>query len=248
MKKHDVTVVFVSYKTPELAKILIESFKKFCTNDFSIKFLIVENSDYDLESFLNEKSCKVVNRITSSDLSYAHSEGLEFSKQFLDTEYVFTCHSDVCVTSTSFFKELKKCIDEEVALAGVCEDAHPARVRALHCSGLFMKSNLFKIVSTEPELPVFDTADKYTTYCRDNNHKMKLFRNTYNDSSLVELCNSPFKELGTNCGMDRCLDSENNVMFIHQGRGTTKHNGKYQNFGKITTQTWLSICNRILLT
>lgn len=247
MSNHEVTVVFVSFMTPELVKILIDSFKKFCTEDFTLKFLAIENSDYDLKNFLKDKNCIVINRSTNSELSYAHSEGLEASKNFVDTEYVFTCHSDVCVTSSSFFWELKKCIDDDVSLAGVCEDAHPDRVRALHCSGLFMKTELFKKVSTVPELPVLDTADKYTVYCRDNNLKMRRYRNTYNDTSIVEVCNSPFKELGPTCGMDRCLDSNDKVMFIHQGRGTTKHSGKYHNYGKIKTDEWLAICNRILL-
>jgi hypothetical protein len=97
-----------------------------------------------------------------------------------------------------------------------------------------------------PILPRIDTADLLTEHCRNNKLKMHLFPNTYNDDNLVDLCNSPFKELGKDCGIDRCLDSTNNVMFMHQGRGTTKYSNLYTNPKKISTEQWMKICNKII--
>ena len=248
MKKHELTVVFVDYKTPELANILINSFKKFVTQDFNLKFVIVENSDFDLKSQLDHKECVVINNPINDKLSHAHGKGLEVAKKLatIDSEYVFTSHSDICVTSSSFFDELKKCIEDDVSLAGISEDKDPIRVRALHSSGLFVKADLFKKISLLPRLPKIDTADDLTLHCRENGLKMRLFKNTYNDAQLVEVINSPFKELGPHCGVDRCIDSKNNVMLMHQGRGTTKYTLEYNTQGKLKTFEWIKLCNSIL--
>jgi hypothetical protein len=241
----------VSCKTPELVDIVIRSFQKFVTDDFNLKFIIVENSNFNLTESIKEKflnNVTVINNPINLILSYAHGSGLDISRHFISSnaDYVFACHSDTCVTSNSFFEELKDCIQEKVYLAGVCEDACPDRIKALHCSGLLVKAEIFKSVSMMPILPQIDTADLLTVHCRDNKLKMKIFKNTYNDPMLVEICNSPFKELGKNCGIDRCLDRENNVMFIHQGRGTTKYVGDYYSPQKMTTADWLKFCSSFI--
>jgi hypothetical protein len=246
--KKDLTVFFVDKRTPELSSIVIRSFEKFCTNNFSINYLIVENSDFDVYDRIKNlsKNIRVINKPNSKENSHAHGEGLEAGKLLIETDYVFTCHSDTCVTSASFFEEIEACIDEDVFLAGVCEDAHPDRIKALHCSGLLSKTSIFKSVSLLPKLPTVDTADELTVYCKEMGLKTKKFRNTYNDRELTNICNSPFKELGKDCGVDRCLDSKGNVMFIHQGRGTTKYSNVYSNSGKMMTESWIKFCNKIL--
>ena len=245
MNPYDLTVVVASYKTPDLLKILIRSFKKFSTKDFKLNFLIVENSDFDL-SELHSEDCKIFYRQTSQKNTDAHAEALEFSKKYIETDYVFTCHSDTCVVSSTFFEELKNCIEEGVYLAGVCEDKAADRVKALHSSGLFVHTSLFKKISILPIYPKIDSADLLTVHCRENGLKTRLFRNTYNDSSFVDICNSPFRELGKECGMDRCLDSSGNVMFIHQGRGTPKYTKSYSNDKKVSLERWIEICSTIL--
>ena len=42
------------------------------------------------------------------------------------------------------------------------------------------------------------------------------------------------------------LDENNNVMFMHQGRGTTKLRGEYYKQGKIMNPEWIKICESIL--
>lgn len=245
MSQYEITVVSATYKTPDLLEIMIKSFKKFLTKDFSLKFIVIENSDFNLEKFSSE-GCLVLKNPTNLKNSDAHAEALEISKSHINTNYVFTCHSDTCVVSTSFFDELKRCIEDNVFLAGVCEDKADNRVNALHSSGLFVESSLFKSTSLFPVYPHIDSADLLTVYCRENGLKTRLFRNTYNDSSLVDICNSPFRELGKDCGMDRCLDSSNKVMFIHQGRGTPKYDNSYSNDKKISFSKWKQICDNIL--
>lgn len=239
-----VDVVFVDYKTPDLAITLINSFEKHVTVDFKLRYVVVENSEFDLKSVLKTAACEliVVNNPTRYANSDAHGVGLEASKQYIASEYVFTSHSDICVTSSTFFDELLSCINDGISLAGISEDTCPDRIHALHSSGLFMTSQLFKTTSMLPDMPLLDVADKLTQRCRDEKLKMKLFANTYNDPALCDKINSPFKELGKTCGVDRCVDKNNRVMIMHHGRGTPKHMGTYTKQGKLSTREWLELC------
>jgi hypothetical protein len=42
----------VTYKTPFLAEVVIKSFRKFCPSDIELRFVFVENSDFDLSGHL----------------------------------------------------------------------------------------------------------------------------------------------------------------------------------------------------
>jgi len=239
-----VDVVFVDYKTPALANTLINSFEKHVTKDFRLRYVVVENSDFPLHASLETRAERVVviSNPTSRANSDAHGVGLEASKQHVVSDYVFTSHSDICVTSATFFDELLSCVNDGVNLAGISEDTCPGRISALHSSGLFMNNVLFKTTSLLPEMSRFDVADKLTQRCRDEGLKMRLFANTYNDPDLCDKIDSPFKELGKRCGVDRCVDRNNKVMIMHHGRGTPKHMGTYHNNEKLTTQQWLELC------
>jgi len=250
----NLTVYFVDCKTPVLTEIAILSFEKFKTENFNINYIIIENSDFNLNQHLEnlrnylgkDIQIEIFNNETISKFSHAHGEGLEYAKDKIKTEYVFTCHNDVCVTSQKFFNELEKLIKNKTDLAGVCEDSNTNRVKALHCSGLLCKTEIFKKISLLPELPKIDTADKLTLYVRENNLKEYLFKNTYNDKTLCSKINEPYRSLGENCGIDRCVNDDYEVIFMHQGRGTTKHQNNYHKPGKIMTQDWLLLCQKIL--
>ena len=66
------------------------------------------------------------------------------------------------------------------------------------------------------------------------------------NKSLNDIIDEPFKEWGSNCGIDRCLDSQNNIMHMHLGRGTTKQENKYFKLGKKLFPEWIDICNNII--
>ena len=252
MNKLNLTVYFVSFKTPVLCEILISSFEKFKTENFNLNYIVVENSSFDLSKAISKKFNNININIYNNDIegklshSHAHGSGLEYAKNKITTDYVFTCHSDVCVTSSNFFNKLNELITNGTDLAGVCEDLHEKRVKALHCSGLLAKTKIFQNVSLMPSLPKIDTADKLTMHCRENNLKIFLFKNTYNDKKLNDICNEPYKSLGPDCGVDRCLLDTGEVIYMHHGRGTIKHHGQYHNVKKLTTNDWINLCNYVL--
>lgn len=251
----NLTVVFVSFKTPTLSFLTFKSFEKF-NKIFNLKYIIVENSNFDQEEYFKKLIKKeergtlervdFVSNPTDLKNSFAHADGLEKVKNKIDTDYVFTCHSDVCVTSEIFFEELSHLIDEKYTAAAVSYDAHPDRIQGMSCTGLLVDTKLFQNTCLRPKLPKLDVIHELTIKCRENKLKTKVFKNTYNDRELSHLCNEPYRSLGPNCGIDRCLDENNQVIFMHQGRGTTKHQGNYANAQKISTAEWINLCSHIL--
>ena len=222
------TVLCVTYKDKELVEKLIKSFEKFKRDTDKVNYIIVENTlDESNKKYVEGLSpdLKYINvpfgekyNIPSGKSSMGHGMAFEVGKQHVEDEYTFICHSDCLVTSSEFFNEFENKINEGFELIGVSFDSHPNRIKAIHCSGYMVKTEILNSTRMLPILPKIDTTDLVTKYCRDNSKKIYCFRNTYNEKPLVDIINEPFKSLGPDCGVDRCLDSKNNILYIHQGK------------------------------
>ena len=250
------SIILISYKTKNLVDIAIRSFEKYKPKDFTLNYYIVETSDdTSYQDFVQNLASNVTfisypeaekkqRKIAPVGGSFANGYGIELGKEHVVDDYTFVCHSDICITSPSFFDELKSKVDEGYKLIGMSYDA--SRIKAAHQSGLLVSSDILRKCNTLPQLPEMDVGDSLTKHCRDNNIPYCVFPCSFNDPSLVELLNEPFKSLGADCGVDRTLDSDNNVMFMHLGRGTTKKHGQYRRRGKISHAEWLDICDKVL--
>ena len=85
------------------------------------------------------------------------------------------------------------------------------------------------------------------TYCRNNNLQDYVFNNTRNNPDLFEICNEPFRSLGKDCGVDRILNKNNEVIFIHLGRGAPKSVGRYRKKGKLSYKDWVKFVKEKIL-
>lgn len=253
----NISVLCVSYKDATLVKNLINSFEYFKPSDWNIQYVVVENSedksfkDHVVAGltdivYINHEDGKNYT-IANNKSSTGHGLAYELGKSHVKYDWTFVCHSDCFVTSKLFFEEFKQKVKEGFSLIGVCYDSHPDRIEAIHCSGYLVKTDILNATTMLPELPKFDTTDKVTEYCRNKEYKIFTFKNTYNDKSLVSYINEPFKSLGIDCGVDRCVaEKTNEVIYIHQGRGTSKLNKSYFRIGKIATDQWFALCDAIL--
>ena len=233
------TILIPSYKTPEYIKLIICSALSFKPDWLDVKFIVVENSDLNYEDFLLEHTGNLVflNNPTKAILSEANSAGIEMGKSHVDTDYTFVCHSDTCITSSTFFTDFFDKVDEGFDLVGTYVDQHPERIKALHVSGLMIKSSLLREINSSPQgsgIGRLDVGDAYTKYFRDNNKKYFSFRNTHEKPSLFAKTNEPFRSWGRDCGVCRCMGETGDVIFLHLGRGTPKHQKTYQKSGKKT--------------
>ena len=249
MKK--INVLTVTFHTPNLIKSMIESFEKFKPEDLEITYVIVENSSdtsYKENTKKLAKNVIWINHEEGENYQSSHGHGMAFDigKESCKEDYTFVCHSDTCVTSQKFFLDFFNKADEGFDLVGVCYDAHPDRIQAVHCSGYLVRTEILKSTTMLPDLPKYDTTDFVTKYCRDNNIKIHTFENTYNNPDITYEINEPFRSWGPKCGVDRCVNENKEVIFMHLGRGTSKQQNVYNTPGKMNHTQWVHICNAIL--
>jgi hypothetical protein len=64
-------------------------------------------------------------------------------------------------------------------------------------------------------VPELDVGDELTQYCRNNSINTCCFKNTYNDRGLIEKIGEKYRGLN----VDRCVNENGNVVFMHLGRG-----------------------------
>ena len=244
MKK--VTVLTQSYHQPELLEILVKSFEKHKTEDLDVSYVIVEGSSdtsyadrikslSDNIVWFNNESADEKNPV--GDTSTANGKNIEFGKKFIETEWTFVCHNDVAVTSQNFYKTFLK-FSKDYDLISMCKDN--GRVNACHISGLFVKTELLQKVDCMPALPALDVGDRLTEYCRENNLNYVSLPNSHNDKAVLQSISGIWRDLGDDCGIDRCI-VDDEVIFTHLGRGTPKSLNAYSKQGKITYQGWLDL-------
>ena len=255
---NSLTVLTVTLHNEELVTQLIKSFQKFKPKDLNINYIIVENSD---NISYKDQVCSLDTNLTwlQNPLqpklvpggSWAHGRALNLGIENTKDDWVFICDSDTLVVSSKFFDELFLKVNQGYDLIGVSYDPNPNRIGAVHPSGLLVKTSIASKVNMIP-VPEknWDTANEITAYVRENNLKHYVFRNTWNDESLVDLIDYPYNEWGSD-GIDRCLDSENNIMFLHLGRGTAKsgnlHWKDHRLFdAKVGYDRWISFCEDML--
>ena len=97
-----------------------------------------------------------------------------------------------------------------------------------------------------PNLPEYDVGDDITIKLKSIGYDIYHPRNTFNNPSLVELIDkkSPFYQLAS----DRCFDEENEIFYMHLGRGTHKSEGTYTSKNqKTTAEEWIRFAEKHLI-
>ncbi len=251
------TVVFPTYHCKDYATILIKSFEKFKPTELNISYVVVENSDDDSYKdhilSLADSIIWIQNKIDLSSHphnvrpSFANAKGVIKGLEKVVSEWTFVAHSDVCVTSESFFTELIKKVDEGYELIGTVKDN--IRMHAIHVSGYLTKTDYLRKVDISPNVEwkgigdaaiIYDVGDSVDLFCRLNNIKTFCFENTENDSALRPL--SPYDKFH----VDRCLDKEGKTIFMHLGRGADKEAGVYKKPNRILKDDWVKFCYKLI--
>jgi hypothetical protein len=103
--------------------------------------------------------------------------------------------------------------------------------------------------STEPQHEPnyrinWDTGELYHEYCRRNNINTYTFKCSLNDGSINETLSAPFKDFH----VDRTINDNNEVLYLHLGRGMTKIRGQYHKKGRILYSGWKSFIENNILT
>ena len=155
---------------------------------------------------------------------------------------------DVMVTAENWLEVLLTKFDKDVIAVGVlkqlCFDKSEEILHSLGCIWDYQK---FKLLNTSfmPEFPNYDVGEKAIVNAKNSGFKIKALRNTFSESTLVNVLDEEFKDLP---GVDRALDDKNNVLFMHLGRGIAKSDGTYEKKGKTTVEDWIEFYQKNILT
>lgn len=244
----NIDIIIPSYHSKDLTSLAIKSFEK-NKGDFNFRYIVVENAGdesykEDIVS-LNKSVVWVTNKCQHAYLSsFTNGEAVEKGLELVEAEYVFVCHNDVVATNPNWMRFLYSKIEEGCAIAGTVVDN--SRIGAVHISGLLIKSDIAKNVNFDPIFDehnnnVIDVGDNWTQYCRDESLDYYCCRNTHNNNA--EEIPEPF----TNFQVDRAIDEDNNVIFLHLGRGTRKQYNQYHQSGKVYFEDWVKFVNSNIL-
>ena len=247
MKKID--VIIPTFRSDSLTMITIKSFELF-SGDYDFRYIVV-NTDTNnegrekIQRLFPEKIIWIdVENIPSFfDIgtgSVANAAAIEVGLKEVNTELVFICHNDVMATKINWLDQLFKQISEETPVASFVRDN--VRIMASHVNGLLVKTELARNVSMMPvykdQTMLKDVGDEITAFCRLNNLNNYVCDNTCNNDKLTESLEEPFVSLS---GVDRCVDDDGDVIYIHLGRGMLKYSGIYCDERKTNIEQWLEL-------
>jgi len=262
-----IDIIIPSYKSEVLTTLAIQSFERF-KGDFSFRYIVVENAQdesYKEPVLALAENVVWISRQQASGYcrASANAEAIEAGLKHVESELVFICHNDVVACHDSWMDILYKKIQEGCHIAGTVLDN--VRIKAVHISGMLLTTELAKEVSCYPinrknsivyeglsyeevsQLNInatkkalnipndahLDVGDTYTQYCRENNLDYFCLENTENKNVSVDM-SEPYASFP----VDRAVDADGQVVFMHLGRGIAKKDNNYSRTGRVSFSEW----------
>jgi hypothetical protein len=143
-----------------------------------------------------------------------------------------------------FFEELSSKVEDGYKMVGTSRDN--TRIKACHISGILVDTEIARSVNMFPvyqdNLMTLDVGDGITKYCRDNNIKHVCLDNTFNLFDESRLADDKYKGFRVN----RSVNEDGEVLFMHLGRGIPKTQGTYKKEGRVYLEDWVTFCNGVL--
>jgi len=231
-----------SFHSRDLTSLAIRSFIQY-SNGFNFNFYVVENStdtSYRDEILSLSSQITWIQNPTKHRNSEANAVAIAAALERVKSDYVFICHNDVVACHDDWLKFLFDKVDKQgYSVCGFVKDNQ--RMSAIHISGLLTKTKIAKDVSMFPVYDSYtgkqiaDVGDLLTGHCRNNDLKYFCCRNTHNDEDLQGICKAPFDGLYF---VDRALNDQDEVIFLHLGRGTPKTFGSYHKANRLNLRGW----------
>ncbi|MFH1047617.1 MAG: methyltransferase domain-containing protein [Patescibacteria group bacterium] len=247
-------LIVVSYlpdkKTIGLLRCCIETIQKFTDTPHEL-WIIDNNSPEENIEWLD--SVNGINLVLSRTQpagggSYANAIGLEIGRRLIDqnTKYLMTLHQDIVVCKDGWLQYLLSKFDTKTAAVGVRFDDNRVKEGILHVLGYIVDFQIFKKLNLNffPELPAFDVGDKAIVELKKAGYGIFATPNSIWDKNVTERLpeDSPFKDFH----VDRSVDDDGDVIFMHLGRGVYKSTGAYTDTEK-SIGMWESFIEKNLL-
>lgn len=163
-------------------------------------------------------------------------------------KYFFTLHMDIMFTNKNIIPYMLSLFEKKTAAVGVLKQKNISKqYDILHSLGclwnydILLKHNLLM----ETKFPKFDVGEFAIFQSINYGYSLKNLECSYNNMSLENNFSNKYKSLP---GVDRSIDNEGNVIFMHLGRGVSKSEGLYWKNGKTTVEDWAHWFNSNILT
>ncbi len=161
--------------------------------------------------------------------SYANAVGLEIALKLIDPKCLrmLTLHMDTMACSSNWLSFLNSKISKTNKVTGACFEKHRTNEGVVHILGCMVDYQIFKALNIHfwPELPNYDVGDFVTIGFRNAGYTASVCRNTYENPEFADSLKStsPYKSLK----VVRVFDNDNQVIFMHLGRGIPKADDRY---------------------
>lgn len=161
--------------------------------------------------------------------SYANAAALEIAARLIDpdTRFLVTMHMDSAPCRKGWLDYLLSKFDGRVRAAGVRMDRSRVPDGVLHVLGYAVDFRLFRRLGLDfwPELPGLDVGDRVTVALRHAGYDVFACRNTLWEPELAKRI--PGYHVLRWLAVDRSLDDDDHVIFLHLGRGVRKASGDH---------------------
>jgi hypothetical protein len=230
--------IIPSFHSPDLTACCIRSIERYKPASWQIRHIVVENSGDTSYRARIESLGNVlwVQHPTDKTEASANAEGIKIGSVFVRAPWVLILHCDTFVTSEKFFAAIEQKINDGYRLIGTQRYPNPSAENCYHCSGIVADAEIACCADYSKKR--IDACEDLTFYCRERNIKRNCFRNTFNMPELVNTIPDKWRGLH----VDRCVDDDNNVIFLHLGRGIPKTRHTYNKPNRVYLKEWLSFC------
>lgn len=237
-----VDTIIPSFHSPDLTEICVRSIKRHCPDTWRIRHIVVENSNDMSYKTRTEAQGNIlwIQNPTDKTEAAANAHAVEVAMKAVTAPWVLILHCDTAVCSQAFYKAIEAKVNEGYQLIGTERYPSATGENCFHCSGIFAAADVAKQANYDSKK--IDACDDLTFWCREHKIKRMCFRNTFNMPSLANTLQDKY----CNFHVDRCVDDDGNVIFLHLGRGIPKTNGSYKKPGRVYLREWLSFCRGIL--
>ena len=244
-----IDIIIPSYHSEQLTTLAIKSFEKNKGN-FHFRYIVVENggdeSYKDNIASLNDNIVWFTNDCKHSYLaSETNAEAVTKGLELVESDLVFICHNDVVACHPEWMNFLYSKFTEGNSIVGTVLDN--ARINAVHISGLLTTTEIAKSISLYPvrdnDTMICDVGDTLTKYCRENNLEYFCCRNTHNDGQLSVLLDDKYAPFH----VDRALNDNDEVIYMHLGRGAEKLAGNYSKPNRVYYNDWVEFVTNTVL-
>ncbi len=175
--------------------------------------------------------------------SYANAWTLDFAiRSFSDIQYspkyFMTLQMDIMFTSEKTIPNILSLFGKNTAAVGVLRQKNLSKnYDILHSLGCMWSYKVYTELglSMKIDFPKFDVGEYAIVKAVKYGYDINNLECSYSNPSIVDAFSDRYKNLP---GVDRSIDDDGNVIFMHLGRGIPKSDGTYWKNGKTTVLGW----------